>query len=98
MSLSLGELEELVMKFQPIIRYTIGEDDQHILFHLENDKEIAIRITENGGGFEAFGQLRDKNVSGFGRSNSFFTGDTELDVVENILNKVLEHDQKRQNR
>jgi len=51
-----------------------------------------------GGGFEAFGQLRDKNVSGFGRSNSFFTGDTELDVVENILNKVLEHDQKRQNR
>jgi len=51
MSLSLGELEELVMKFQPIIRYTIGEDDQHILFHLENDKEIAIRITENGGGW-----------------------------------------------
>ncbi len=37
MTLSSDELSDIVEKYTPIIRYTIGENEQHIIFHLQND-------------------------------------------------------------
>jgi len=44
MTLSANDLSNLVEKYQPITKYTIGENEHHIMFHLENDKEISVLI------------------------------------------------------
>ncbi len=98
MSLSQEDLSDLVEKYQPIIRYTIGENEQHIIFHLENDKEIAVSIYQMNGDIEAMGQLRNKNQKGFGEANSVFKGDTELYVVEKILDNLLGYTLKKENK
>jgi len=42
MTLSADDLSNLVKKYHPITRYTIGENERHIMFHLERDKEISV--------------------------------------------------------
>ena len=98
MVLSTEELSRLVEKFQPITRYTIGEDQNHIIFHLQNEKEISISIKKNNENFETIGQLRNKNQRGFGEANSIMKGNSELDVAEKILENLVEFNVKRQNR
>ena len=41
MTLSADDLSNVVEKYQPITRYTIGVNERHIMFNLENDKEIT---------------------------------------------------------
>jgi len=89
MTLSANDLSNLVEKYQPITRYTIGENDRHIMFHLERDKEISVLINQNNKGFEGLGQLRDKNERGFGEASSIINGDSELDVIKKILDSLL---------
>ncbi len=98
MTLSVDDLSGLVEKYQPIVRYTIGENEQHIIFHLKNDKEISIEIEKKDEKFEALGQLRTKNQRGFAEGNSMLDADSELDVVKNILENLLEYNTKRQNK
>ena len=98
MTLSADDLLDLVEKYQPITRYTIGENQEHIIFHLQNDKEISISINKNDENFEVLGQFRHKNQRGFGETNSMMEGDSELDVVKNILDNLLGYDVKKQNR
>ena len=47
MTLNEYELSSLVKKYQPIIRHTIGEDEQHLMFFLQNNKEISVSIKKN---------------------------------------------------
>ncbi len=47
MTLSENDLLGLVEKYQQIIRYTIGENEHHIIFHLQDDKEISILINQD---------------------------------------------------
>jgi len=91
-------MSRFVEKFQPITKYTIGEDQNHIIFHLQNEKEISISIKEKNRNFEAVGQLRNRNERGFGEANSLKEGLSELVVVEKILETLLEFNVKRQNR
>ena len=44
MTLSANDLSNVVEKYQPITRYTIGENKRHIMFHLERDRQIIIEI------------------------------------------------------
>jgi len=98
MTLSPDELSGIVEKYPPIIRYTIEENEYHIMFHLENEKEISVLIIKNDEGFEATGQLRNKNQQDFAKANSMFKGDSELDVVKEILDNLLGYNVKRENR
>jgi len=98
MTLSSNELLGIVEKYPPITRYTIGENEQHIMFHLKNDMEISVSINQNDKGFGARGQLRNKNQRGFGEATSIITGDTELNAVKDILNNLLGYNLKRENK
>ena len=98
MTLSSNELSGIVEKYQPITRYTIGENERHIMFHLERDKEISVVINQNKEDFEGLGQLRDKNERGFGEASSIFNGDSELDVIKKILDSLLGYNAKKENR
>jgi len=98
MTLSADDLSNVVEKYQPITRYTIGENERHIMFHLEHDKEISVLINQNKEDFEGLGQLRDKNERGFGESSNIFTGDSELDVIKKILDSLLGYNAKKENR
>jgi len=98
MTLSANDLSNLVEKYQPITRYTIGENERHIMFHLEHDKEISVVINQNKEDFEGIGQLRNKNERGFGESSSIFNGDSELDVIKKILDSLLRFNAKKENR
>ncbi len=98
MTLSANDLSNLVEKYQPITRYTIGINDRHIMFHLEHDKEISVLINQNKEDFEGLGQLRDKNERGFGEASSIFNGDSELDVIKKILVSLLGYNAKKENR
>jgi len=95
MTLSANDLSDVVEKYQPIMRYTIGENERHIMFHLERDKEISVLINQNDKDFEGLGQLKDKNERGFGEASSIFTGDSELDVIKKILDSLLEYNAKK---
>jgi len=95
MTLSSNDLSNLVEKYQPITRYTIGENERHIMFHLEHDKEISVLINQNKEDFEGLGQLRDKNERGFGESSNIFNGDSELDVIKKILDSLLRFNAKK---
>ena len=98
MTLSSNELSLIVEKYQPITRYTIGENERHIMFHLERDKEISVLIKQNNEDFEGLGQLRDKNERGFGEATSIMSGNSELDVIKKILDKLLGYNLKRENK
>jgi len=98
MTLTDYELSSLVKKYQPIVRHTIGEDEQHLMFFLQNNKEISVAIKKNNEIFEAVGQLRNLNQRGFGEASSIMKADSELEVVENILANLIEFDLKRKNR
>ncbi|MCH9041879.1 MAG: hypothetical protein IIB80_06970 [Thaumarchaeota archaeon] len=98
MTLSSNELSWIVEKYQPITRYTIGENERHIMFHLERDKEISVLIKQNNEDFEGLGQLRDKNERGFGEATSIMSGNSELDVIKKILDKLLGYNLKRENK
>jgi len=98
MTVSTNDLSNLVEKYQPITRYTIGENERHIMFHLERDKEISVVINQNKEDFEGLGQLRNKNERGFGEASSIFNGDSELDVVKKILDSLLGYNAKKENR
>ena len=98
MTLSSDELSGIVEKYTPIIRYTIGENEQHIIFHLQNEKEISISIKQMNVDVEALGQLRNKNQRGFGEANSVIKGDTELYVVEKVLDNLLGYYLKKENK
>ena len=50
------------------------------------------------GDVEALGQLRNKNQRGFGEANSVIKGDTELDVVEKVLDNLLGYYLKKENK
>jgi len=95
MTLSANDLSNLVEKYQPITRYTIGVNERHIMFHLEKDKEILVLINQNDEDFEGLGQVRDKNERGLGEASSIFTGDSELDVTKKILDSLLEYNAKK---
>jgi len=95
MTLSADDLSNLVKKYQPITRYTIGENERHIMFHLERDKEISVLINQNKEDFEGLGQLRDKNERGVGEASSILTGDSELDVIKKILDSLLGYNAKK---
>ena len=98
MTLSANDLSNVVEKYQPITKYTIGENEHHIMFHLENDKEISVLIYQDDEDFEGVGQLRDKNERGFAEGNSVSTGDSELDVIKKILDSLLGYNAKKENR
>lgn len=98
MTLSENDLLGLVEKYQRIIRYTIGENEHHIIFHLQDDKEISVLINQDDEDFEGLGQLRDKNERGFGEGSSIFKGDSELDVIKKILDSLFRYYTKKQNR
>ena len=98
MTLSADDLSNLVEKYQPITRYTIGENERHIMFHLERDKEISVSINQNKEDFEGVGQLRDKYKQGFGEASNILTGDSELDVIKKILDSLLGYNAKKGNR
>jgi len=98
MTLSANDLSNVVEKYQPITRYTIGENERHIMFHLERDKEISVLINQNNEDFEGLGQLRDKNEQGFGEASSIIKGNSELDVIKKILDSLLGHNAKKENR
>ncbi len=98
MTVSANDLSNLVEKYQPIMRYTIGENEHHIMFHLENDKEISVLIYQDDEDFEGVGQLRDKNERGIGESSSIINGDSELDVIKKILDSLLGYNAKKENR
>jgi len=98
LALSSDELSGIVEKYPPIIRYAIEENEYQIMFHLENEKEISVLIMKNDEGFEATGQLRNKNQQDFAKANSMIKGDTELDVVKEILDNLLGYNVKRENR
>ena len=98
MTLSENDLLGLVEKYQQIIRYTIGENEHHIMFHLQDDKEISVLIKQDDEDFEGLGQLRDKNERGFGEGSSIFKGDSELDVIKKILDSLFRYYTKKQNR
>jgi len=98
MTLSANDLSNLVEKYPPITRYTIGENEHHIMFHLEHVKEISVVINQNKEDFEGIGQLRDKNERGFGEASSIFNGDSELDVIKKILDSLLGYNAKKENR
>ena len=98
MTLSSDELSSIVEKYQPITRYTIGENDQHIMFHLENDKEISVAINQNDENFEALGQFRNKNQRGCGDATSIIKGDSELGVVTQILDSLLGYNLRKKNK
>jgi len=74
------------------------ESEHHIMFHLENDKEISVLIMKNDEGFDARGQLRDKNQQDFAKANSMITGDSELDVIKKVLDNLLGYNAKKENR
>jgi len=95
MTLSADDLSNVVEKYQPITRYTIGENERHIMFHLEHGKEISVLINQNKEDFEGLGQLRDKNERGFGEATSIIKGDSELDVIKKILDSLLRFNLKR---
>ena len=95
MTLSENDLLGLVEKYQRIIRYTIGENEHHIIFHLQDDKEISILINQDDEDFEGLGQLRDKNERGFGEGSSIFKGDSELDVIKKILDSLFRYYTKK---
>ena len=97
MTLSADDLSNLVEKYQPITKYTIGENEHHIMFHLENDKEISVLIYQDED-FEGVGQLRDKNEQGLGEASSIINGDSELDVIKKILDSLLGYNAKKGNR
>ncbi len=96
MTLSADDLSNLVKEYQPITRYTVGENERHIMFHLERDKEISVLIKQNNEDFEGLGQLRDKNEQGFGKASSILTGDSELDVIKKILDSLLGYNAKKE--
>jgi len=98
MTLSADDLSNLVEKYHPIMRYTIGENEHHIMFHLERDKKISVLINQNNEDFEGLGQLRDKNEQGFGEASSIINGDSELDVIKKILDILLGYNAKKENR
>ena len=98
MTLSADDLSNLVKEYQPITRYTVGENERHIMFHLERDKEISVLIKQNNEDFEGLGQLRDKNERGFGEATSIMSGNSELDVIKKILDKLLGYNLKRENK
>ncbi len=98
MTLSANDLSNVVEKYPPITRYTIGVNERHIMFHLERDKEISVLINQNNEDFEGLGQLRDKNEQDFGEASSIFTGDSELDVIKKILDSLLGYNAKKENR
>ncbi|MEK0345166.1 MAG: hypothetical protein QQN64_07990 [Nitrosopumilus sp.] len=98
MTLSANDLSNVVEEYQPITRYTIGENEHHIMFHLERDKEISVLIKQNNEDFEGLGQLRDKNERGFGEATSIMNGNSELDVIKKILDKLLGYNLKRENK
>ena len=98
MTLSADDLSNLVKEYHPITRYTIGENERHIMFHLERDKEISVLIKQNNEDFEGLGQLRDKNERGFGEATSIMSGNSELDVIKKILDKLLGYNLKRENK
>jgi len=98
MTLSANDLSNVVEKYQPITRYTIGVNERHIMFHLEHDKEISVLINQNKEDFEGLGQVRDKNERGLGEASSIFIGDSELDVIKKILDSLLGYNVKRENR
>ena len=98
MTLSANDLSNVVEEYQPITRYTIGENEHHIMFHLERDKEISVLINQNDEDFEGLGQLRDKNEQGFGEASSIINGNSELDVIKKILDSLLGHNAKKENR
>ncbi|MEK0354062.1 MAG: hypothetical protein QQN58_06370 [Nitrosopumilus sp.] len=98
MTLSANDLSNVVEEYQPITRYTIGENEHHIMFHLERDKEISVLINQNNEDFEGLGQLRDKNERGFGEATSIMNGNSELDVIKKILDKLLGYNLKRENK
>ncbi|MEK0352358.1 MAG: hypothetical protein QQN57_05670 [Nitrosopumilus sp.] len=98
MTLSANDLSNVVEEYQPITRYTIGENERHIMFHLERDKEISVLIKQNNEDFEGLGQLRDKNERGFGEATSIMSGNSELDVIKKILDKLLGYNLKRENK
>ncbi len=95
MTLSADDLSNLVEKYQPITRYTIGVHEHHIMFHLEKDKDISLLINQNDEDFEGLGQVRDKNERGLGEASSIFTGDSELDVIKKILDSLLGYNAKK---
>jgi len=98
MAFSSDELSDIVEKYQPIIRYTIGENEHHIMFHLERDREISVLINQNDEDFEGLGQLRDKNERGFGEASSIIKGNSELDVIKKILDSLLGYNLKKENK
>ena len=65
---------------------------------LERDKEISVLIKQNNEDFEGLGQLRDKNERGFGEATSIMNGNSELDVIKKILDKLLGYNLKRENK
>ncbi len=95
MTVSANDLSNLVEKYHPIMRYTIGENDRHIMFYLERDKEISVLIHQNDEDFEGLGQFRDRNQRGFGEASSIINGDSELDVIKKILDSLLEYNAKK---
>ena len=98
MTLSANDLSNVVEKYQPITRYTIGENERHIMFHLERDKEISVLINQNDEDFEGLGQLRDKNERGVGKASSIFTGDSAFDDLKKIIDSLLGYNAKKENR
>ncbi len=95
MTVSDNDLSNLVEKYQPITKYTIGENEHHIMFHLERYKEISVLINQNDEDFEGVGQLRDKNERGLGKASSIINGDSELDVIKKILDNLLGYNAKK---
>ena len=101
MSLSNEELSGLVEKYPPIMRFTLGEDSDHIIFHLTGDKEIAVSIQESNGKhakFEGLGQFRNKNQRGFGDATCILKESTKIELVKSILDNLLDYYFKSQNK
>ena len=97
MALTNEELSSLVEKYPPIVRYTVGENQTHLLFFLDNSKEIEILINDDKK-FEVMGRLRNINQRGFSEANCIVSGITEFDAVSKALDSLLGFNVKRQNK
>ena len=101
MVLSVDELSGLVEKYDQTESYTIPQNPNQILFNLKDDNEVLVSINLNSrkdGKILALGQYRKKGQSGFGEASSIMPGDTELEAVEAVIDKVLGYDLQKKNR
>jgi len=98
MTLSDDELSGLVEKYDQIENFTVRQNPYGILFNLSDDNEVSVSIKETDTNFEAMGQYRKKGQLGFGEATSIMPGNTELEAVEAVVNKVLDYDLRKKNR